>query len=143
MTNALFRGRRIDTGEWVEGYLTKHIPSICFIIDPKLGSYPIWESKDLQSPKWFQVDPHTICQATGKEDDSPLGKMIFDGDRIATIDRSDDNDDLVVVAVVFWDRDSLCWMVSEEATGGTCPLSEWAEEIEVIGTIHDKEESGE
>lgn len=65
----LFRGKRIDNGEWVEGCL--------------------WTFSDVSRPRIviergdvYVIDPATIGQCTGLKDRN--GKLIFDGDVIST-----------------------------------------------------------
>ena len=63
----LFKAKRIDNGEWVQGYL-----------------YGIWEKRyillgmtsDIQD--MIEVDPSTICRCTGLKDKN--GKLIWEND---------------------------------------------------------------
>lgn len=63
----LFRGKRIDNGEWVQGYL-----------------YSIWERRYIlwgmtnDIPDMVEVDPETVCQCTGRKDKN--GNLIWEND---------------------------------------------------------------
>ena len=59
----LFRAKRTDTGEWVQGYL-----------------YGIWERRYILwgMTNMVEVEPSTICQCTGLRDKN--GKLIWEND---------------------------------------------------------------
>lgn len=63
----LFKAKRIDNGEWVQGYL-----------------YGIWEKRYIlcgmtnDIPNMIEVDTSTICQCTGLKDKN--GKLIWEND---------------------------------------------------------------
>ncbi len=65
----LYRAKRIDNGEWVEGYLVK-----------RHGLYFIYDviNSDSCRQNNYEVDPSTICQCTGATDES--GKLIWEND---------------------------------------------------------------
>lgn len=64
----LFRGKRIDTGEWVFGEL---VHSVYKIGDTCVGQYG-------NEVGMHEVDPETICQCTGIKDKN--GKLILEND---------------------------------------------------------------
>ena len=72
----LFRAKRIDTGEWVEGYLIVDEKDYSkYFIGYVFGTNEDGTPHDLDV---VQVDPTTICQCTGLKDKN--GKLIFEND---------------------------------------------------------------
>lgn len=67
MREILFKAKRLDNGEWVEGYLVKY-PSAIQVGDcsPWYIQVPPVDPDD--SGGVFNVDPSTVCQYTGQVD---------------------------------------------------------------------------
>ena len=143
MREIIFKGKRMDNGEWVEGYLYEHKPPLVGIVS----------ENDVPEPsKWFiartgfadwnmprpveivEVYPSTVGQYTGLNDKN--GKRIFEGDILGS--RYDNlYPDDVAIEVVKWFRNGWCIQQENNLPDALCeygvlPYSE------VIGNIHGK-----
>ena len=70
----LFRGKRIDNDEWVEGWLVIKKDPILDVTYYFILAYGKGESY----VTWYPVDPDTVGECTGLRDKN--GKLIFEGD---------------------------------------------------------------
>ena len=116
----LFRGKRIDNGEWVEGYL-----SYPFCIGKGNESYYFYAKDSLDFFCRCVVDASTICQCTGYE--GIYEKDIFQY-----------NDERYVIE---WCDDSLSWDAVAVGSSESISLGEFApDEVDVIGNAIDNPE---
>lgn len=119
----LFRGKRKDNGEWVEGCLLKTWGALwIFSIDEKTADLII---------------PSTICQCTGLKDKN--GKLIWEND---ICDRKEQYPEIVEYRDGDWTLD-YSYASHKESGACYCNLGFYAEErkcIEVIGNIFDNPE---
>ena len=154
MREILFRGKRMDDGEWVEGYLVKAVGGECMIL-------PVTTEHcgGAEFSEGYHCDPTTVGQYTGLKDKN--GKRIFEGDIVRyTFDSPDDptateNGLKVRTGRIFWSD----WRASFAVTAGrnlSAALNNdvavyvrgrqvyeyvrGANTVEVIGNIHDNPE---
>lgn len=132
MREILFKAKRLDSGEWVEGYYLRKI-------DPLLGieKHFILKQGEMQSLCGYcPVFGKTVCQSTGKRDKK--GVQIFEGD-VARLPAWLGGD----TAVCKWVSDDssvepvigFAFVNDAEHIIGS---DEW-DEFEIIGNIYDKE----
>ena len=66
----LFRGKRVDNGEWIYGYLIGNNVIVGEVVD--------FDDDYFNTEFWYKVDPETVGQFTGMEDSLTL--QIFESD---------------------------------------------------------------
>lgn len=123
MREILFRGKRIGNGELVCGHYVR-IPGI--LSAPFIISYDSFENNH-----WFEVDPDTVGQFTGK---IVKNGKVFDGDILRSIDG---------VFLVCWDEEKAAFVMSfyDYPYEKIC-LEEMLEDSEIIGNIHNNPNCG-
>ena len=81
MREILFRGKRTDNGEWVEGYLLRYkATEETFILPSCQGVLPDSKISGKYHIYAFEVIPDTVCEYIGLDDRN--GERIFEGDII-------------------------------------------------------------
>lgn len=146
MREILFRGKRIDNGEWVTGSFCmdalEQFNELCGV-DGFIRRY----DKDSGKMQMYEVDRETVGQFTGLTDKN--GKKIFEGDILPI-------EDEIVAVVIFKDG---CFRIEEYGLSGAwtesgfdefgggwgvieCEPIDWytIHDMEVIGNIHDNPE---
>ena len=143
MREILFRGKRLDNGEWVEGWYEMY----------PFGRWPVKtsiipsEGAKAGHYEHVEVDSSTVGQYTGLKDKN--GNRIFEGDMIKPFD--DEIDKMVVefhngqfLLCLYGERGYMTEYGLEEEGNYGCfeaePLSSYGDDIEIIGNVHDNPE---
>ena len=140
----LYRAKRTDNREWVEGnlvwsddadddYKAIIIPTTRSNMFTKVGS-----NGDLGFEKWYRVDPSTICQCTGLKDKN--GKLIWEKDIVAywdTYSTESGYSEVDCIGKVFWDGETMSFQVTGRLSAESYEV---LDECSVIGNIFDNPE---
>ena len=125
MDRYLYKAKRLDNGEWVQGYL-----------------FGIWEKRYIlwgmtnDIPNMIEVDPTTICQCTGLKDKN--GKLIWENDiMVAHLDEDYPEDETYIR--IMWRENGFCSI--ENGSEDITPINKFdREHFEVCGNIFDNPE---
>lgn len=137
MREILFRGKRADNGEWIEGYLNQHRGRVIFdcccnainSYDYYINDYAEKFDTDLYGCV-YKVIPETVGQYTGLNDRN--GVRIFEGDIVSLAKHNG-----LIYKVVY----EPCRFELVNSKDINCFVLDIykSEDIEVIGNIHDPE----
>lgn len=132
MREILFKAKRKDNGEWVEGYYVyDNVKNKAFICATRL----LYER--LPKVMWIEVDPNTLCQFTGCCDKN--GKRIWEND---ICDRKEKYPEVVKMTSGDWTLD-YSYALGRDFGNSYCNLGFYVDErncVEVIGNIFDQPE---
>ena len=103
MREILFKAKRLDNGEWVEGYYQKR-----FDLDGSEQHLIFW-SKSYTVWEYAEIDPDTICQYTGLTDKN--GNKIWENDIISINAYSYDEPEDDYFGVVKYCEIDACWVL--------------------------------
>ena len=116
----LFRGKRLDNGEWVQGHYVYEDDKNGICYNPHDG---------IKIVRWIEIDPATLGQCTGLKDKN--GRLIFEGDVVKWVNSHDDEQ----IDIVKWLSGGLCLRNSSNIVGNYV-----YSDFEIIGNVHDNPE---
>nr|DAH79743.1 MAG TPA: YopX protein [Bacteriophage sp.] len=122
----LFKAKRIDNGEWVQGYIVKY---------GYTGREKYYIVPDYASALYsFLIDSSTICQCTGLKDKN--GKLIWENDIVNCIDAE-------CCGYISWNESEAGFYFNVLLEGGRFDeehIYDYQDCMEVIGNIFDNAE---
>lgn len=141
MREILFKAKRLDNGEWVEGSLlqTTAVSLKYFIVQSACYTFGKLDWIEIT-----EVDSETICQYTGLTDKN--GNKIWENDIVKCYSFDCSGREVEFISDVFWDDCS--WLLHEEEHcdgmlfyfDKNIKFESHVSEIEVIGNIFDNAE---
>ena len=128
MREILFRGKRVDNGEWIEGFFAKSGDKTFILIDSDIA-FGYVTMKEVLS--------ETIGQYTGLTDKN--GKKIFEGD-IVELTYYTLPEERKVMAEVAYEEESAAFVLYSFGTENKGICGEICNTNKVIGNIYDNPE---
>lgn len=141
MREILFKAKRIDNDEWIEGYLFDNgfdgEEKKYFVGGLTIEKYngTACDEWDITGIDFCEINPETICQFTGLCDKN--GKRIWESDVVWLVYNGEEH-----IYQIVWDNSELDFKATngEENYGTNYEYLLCCEEIEVIGNIFDNPE---
>ena len=132
MREILFRAKRKDNGEWIEGNVLQTDDGNCYIATSCLAG-AIDEPLMVAA---YKVDPETLCQFTGMSDKK--GKHIWENDILHRAYHSEDD------CVVVWNDGRFCFKTIHGQYNqdpmtllSICFIQKAVDRLSVIGNVFD------
>ena len=122
----LFKAKRIDNGEWAEGFYT--------YCDGKYYIRLLTDENSRYVRSFFEVDASTICQYTGLTDKN--GNKIWENDIVNCIEAE-------CCGQISWNESEACFcfdLLMEDGGFEENNIDEYVDCMEVVGNIFDNPE---
>ncbi len=125
----LFKAKRLDNGEWVEGHLVQTTEGNYIIV-------PYKHSTICGEGSVIEIDPSTICQCTGLKDKN--GKLIWENDIVKRLDIHDIKEPSI--GIIEYDVENTSFLIRWTDIANYSPTFPWKNRIGVIGNVFDNPE---
>lgn len=131
----LYRAKRVDNGEWVEGVPFEIEGKTVILINDTenlLRTHYLEENMWTSEIYAIEVDPSTICRCTGLKDKH--GNLIWENDIVSYCDCTKED------YVISWEQNKACFEYQQYS----CSMMNFDElsscEVEVVGNVFDNPE---
>ena len=134
MREILFKGKRVDNGEWVHGDLLHNHDDRVFVGEVIVNGYngTACDRYEIETGL-YEVLPETVGQYTGLTDKN--GTKIFEGDIVVQPCCPS------IKIEVLYSETYMVWFVAELDSDEISELSNFKDgDFEIIGNIHDNQE---
>lgn len=132
MREILFRGKRLDNGEWITGHLLKYEDGRARIVPNNTDIFCFEKDESIIQTVAHRVDPKTVGQYTGFVDKN--GKKIFEGDIVSIYNSK------AFLFAVEWNNQYVLKCTSNGVSDNILNVIESPEDVEVVGNIYDNSE---
>lgn len=133
MREILFRGKRLDNGEWITGHLLRYGDGRARIVPNNTDIFCFEKDESIIQTVAHRVDPKTVGQYTGFVDEN--GRKIFDGDILSVYNSK------AFLFVVEWNGNQyVLKCTSNGVSDNILNVIESPEDVEVVGNIYDNSE---
>lgn len=139
MREILFRAKRIDNGEWVEGYYCKWKQirrNLGSVKEKVVDCIITWMSDGGMSR--YEIDSETLCQFTGSNDKN--GNRIWENDIVSFIDMTSTESGYCernCIGRVAWDIEEACFYVTDRLSSESWEV---LQDCYAVGNIFDNPE---
>lgn len=132
MKEILFRAKRKDNGEWIEGYYYKRIQ------EGKVVDAIERYNGNIDSIEYYEIYQNTLCQFTGKNDKS--GNKIWENDIVSAVWYSYIEPIEDITGRVIFDQEWCAYVICDECMKTKSELNgcgAYTYEFEVLGNVFD------
>ena len=124
----IFKAKRLDNGEWIDGYYMNVVPHRHEIVN----YIPIEDPNAFTQYPIYRIDPTTLSQFTGLTDRN--GIKIFENDIVEIL--AEDG-----YFYLHWEKDTARFIMENYSDRFSVDFDNyWSHEIEVCGNIFDNRE---
>lgn len=132
MREILFKGKRLDNGEWITGHLLKYEDGSARMVSSNIDIFCFEKDESIIQTVAHRVDPETVGQYTGFVDKN--SKKIFEGDIVSIYNSK------AFLFAVEWNNQYVLKCTSNGVSDNILNVIESPEDVEVVGNIYDNSE---